>query len=71
MALRIPPSTLKRYLVELERYGYLKAVGNRYRSYEYSVTSMEEYETLKRDIDLHLEDILERIKEQASSPVAH
>ena len=72
-AARIAPSTLKRYLVELERYGYLKAVGNRYRNYEYSITNMEEYEALKKGIDLHLEGILARIREPRqwpSGPVA-
>jgi DNA primase len=62
--LRLSPSSLKRYLIELDRYGYIKGKGNRYRSYEYSVTSYDEYETLKSSIDQHLQGILARIKSQ-------
>jgi DNA primase len=60
--LRINPSNLKRYLIELERYGYIKGKGNRYRNYEYQIVSMEEYEQLKSSIDKHLQDILVTIK---------
>jgi DNA primase len=60
--LRINPSNLKRYLIELERYGYIKGNGNRYVKYEYSITNYEEYETLKSSIDKHLQAILEKIK---------
>jgi DNA primase len=60
--LRINPSNLKRYLIELERYGYIKGKGNRYRNYEYQIVSMEEYEQLKSSIDKHLQDILVAIK---------
>jgi DNA primase catalytic core len=67
--LRINPSNLKRYLIELERYGYIKGQGNRYRSYEYSVTNFEEYEALKGIIDRQLTAILKRIKESVSGSV--
>jgi DNA primase catalytic core len=67
--LRINPSNLKRYLIELERYGYIKGQGNRYRSYEYSVTNFEEYEALKGSIDGQLTAIVERIKESVSGSV--
>jgi DNA primase len=61
--LRINPNNLKRYLVELERYGYIKGSGNRYRgNYEYSITHMQEYEQLKTSIDQHLADILATIR---------
>jgi DNA primase len=59
---RINPSNLKRYLIELERYGYIKGKGNRYRNYEYQIVSMEEYEQLKGSIDKHLQDIITTIK---------
>jgi DNA primase len=59
---RINPSNLKRYLIELERYGYIKGKGNRYRNYEYQIVSMEEYEQLKGSIDKHLQDIIATIK---------
>jgi DNA primase len=61
--LRINPNNLKRYLVELERYGYIKGSGNRYRgSYEYSITNVQEYEQLKSSIDRHLQAILVTIR---------
>jgi len=61
-SLRIHPSSLKRYVIELERYGYLKGVGNRYRNYEYKVANLGEYEQLKSGIETHLEAILARIR---------
>jgi DNA primase/DNA-binding MarR family transcriptional regulator len=60
--LRLNPSNLKRYLIELERYGYIKGKGNRYRNYEYHIVSMDEYEQLKSSIDGHLQAILHEIK---------
>jgi len=61
--LRINPNNLKRYLVELERYGYIKGSGNRYRgNYEYSIANVQEYEQLKTSIDQHLADILATIR---------
>ena len=61
--LRINPNNLKRYLVELERYGYIKGSGNRYRgNYEYSITDVQEYEQLKSSIDRHLQAILVSIR---------
>ena len=61
--LRINPNNLKRYLVELERYGYIKGSGNRYRgNYEYSITNVQEYEQLTSSIDRHLAEILATIR---------
>jgi DNA primase len=60
--LRLNPSNLKRYLIELERYGYIKGKGNRYRNYEYHIASMDEYEQLKGSIDKHLQDVLTAIR---------
>jgi len=60
--LRINPNNLKRYLVELERYGYIKGSGNRYRgNYEYTISNVQEYEQLKQGIDRHLQAILTSI----------
>jgi DNA primase (bacterial type) len=67
--LRINPGNLKRYLSELERYGYLQGSGNRYRHYEYRIINFDEYETLKGSIDQHLQGILNTINQQASSSV--
>jgi DNA primase/DNA-binding MarR family transcriptional regulator len=63
--LRIAPATLKRYLSELERYGYLKGSGNRYRYYEYMITRPDEYEALKTSIDSQLQAILQKINTPA------
>ena len=42
--LRIPMSTLKRYLMDLSRNGYLKIKGgSKYRGFEYEVVDYEEY----------------------------
>jgi DNA primase len=61
--LRLNPNNLKRYLVELERYGYIRGSGNRYRgNYEYSITNVQEYEQLTGSIDRHLADILATIR---------
>jgi DNA primase/DNA-binding MarR family transcriptional regulator len=60
--LRLAPATLKRYLSELERYGYIKSKGNRYVKYEYSISDYEEYTTLQNSIDKHLQDVLAKIK---------
>ncbi len=68
--LRIAPGTLKRYLSELERYGYLKGSGNRYRHYEYTIIRMDEYEVLKSSIDSQLQAIVARIEAKPASPVA-
>lgn len=67
--LRIAPGTLKRYLSELERYGYLKGSGNRYRHYEYTVIRMDEYEALKSSINSQLQAIVARIEAKPASPV--
>ena len=60
--LRLAPATLKRYLSELERYGYIKSKGNRYVKYEYSISDYEEYNSLKSSIDGHLQNVLENIR---------
>ncbi|MHA4812653.1 CHC2 zinc finger domain-containing protein [Flavitalea flava] len=63
VSLRLAPSTLKRYLVELQRYGYIKVSGgNRYTKYEYAITNYQEYDQLKSAIDQHLQEILHRIR---------
>jgi DNA primase len=60
--MKINPSNLKRYLIELDRYGFLKSNGNRYRRYEYSINNYEEYEALKSSIQQHLQNILDNIR---------
>jgi DNA primase len=73
--LRLAPTTLKRYLIELERYGYLKVSRrSRYGKYDYSIADYAEYDELRSGIDQHLQAILTRInsRNQPSSPsLAH
>jgi DNA primase/DNA-binding MarR family transcriptional regulator len=57
--LRLAPTTLKRYLVELERYGYLQVNRpGRQGRYEYNVTDPAEYDALRSAIDEHLQQVL-------------
>ena len=68
--IRMNASNLKRYMIELQRYDYIKVKnGSRYRGYEYEVADYGEYEDLKSSIDQRLEEILLRIKELSSSVV--
>jgi DNA primase/DNA-binding MarR family transcriptional regulator len=63
MQLRISPTTLKRHLMELQRYGYIKmSSGNRYTKYEYTIADYTEYDKLKSAIDRHLQAILDKIR---------
>jgi energy-coupling factor transporter ATP-binding protein EcfA2 len=63
--LRLAPTTLKRYLSELERYGYIKSKGSRYVKFEYSITDYEEYNSLKSSIDGHLQNLVEVIRKES------
>jgi DNA primase len=70
--LRLAPTTLKRYLLELERYGYLKVSRpGRQGKYEYSVSDPTEYDQLRSAIDGHLQQVLDQIRSrsQPSGPV--
>jgi len=71
--LRLAPTTLKRYLVELERYGYLKVSRpGRQAKYEYSITDHSEYDRLRSAIDQHLQTLLDQIKSRTTGPsLAH
>jgi DNA primase len=72
---RLAPTTLKRYLLELERYGYLKVSRHsRYGKNDYSIADYAEYDELRSGIDQHLQAILVRInsRNRPSSPaLAH
>jgi DNA primase len=61
-AMRMNPSNLKRYLIELERYGYVKGKGNRYQGYEYTISDMNEYENLTKSIEADLQAIIKQVK---------
>jgi DNA primase len=66
--LRLAPTTLKRYLVELERYGYLNVSRHRRQGkYEYSIADPTEYDRLRSAIDGHLQEVLDHIKSRSQS----
>jgi energy-coupling factor transporter ATP-binding protein EcfA2 len=66
LQLRMAPTTLKRYLVELQRYGYIKVSGgNRYTKYEYAIADYSEYDQLRSVIDRHLQAVLDKIRSLA------
>jgi len=61
--LRIAPSTLKRHLIELERYGYIQVNRtSRQGKYEYTITDYAEYDRLRSAIDGHLQEVLDKIR---------
>ena len=62
-ALRLSPSSLGRYLYELERMGYIKiARGSRYRGFEYKIQSWNDLETLTNDTQNMVKSIIENIR---------
>ncbi len=72
-AFRLSPSSLTRYLYELERMGYIKiARGNRYKGFEYKIQNWDDLENLANDAQNMVKGILEKIKSVTRSPpVAH
>jgi DNA polymerase III delta prime subunit len=69
-AFRITPSSIGRYLFELERMGYIKiARGNRYKGFEYKITSWDDLEKLQDNSQNMIKSILENIKGVTRNPV--
>jgi hypothetical protein len=68
-AFRLSPSSLTRYLYELERMGYIKiARGNRYKGFEYKIQNWDDLENLANDAQNMVKGILEKIKSVTRSP---
>jgi hypothetical protein len=68
-ALRLSPSSLGRYLYELERMGYIKiARGSRYKGFEYKVQSWDDLENLSNNAQSMVKSILENIKAVPRTP---
>jgi len=68
-AFRLSPSSLGRYLYELERMGYIKITrGNRYKGFEYKVTSWKDLETLTHGAQNMVKTILENIRSVTRNP---
>ncbi|MET3982124.1 hypothetical protein ABIB62_004746 [Mucilaginibacter sp. UYP25] len=68
-AFRLSPSSLGRYLYELERMGYIKIIrGNRYKGFEYKIQNWNDLETLTNDAQSMVKMILENIKTVTRNP---
>jgi DNA-binding MarR family transcriptional regulator len=68
-ALRISPSSIGRYLYELERMGYIKIIrGNRYKGFEYKVQSWNDLEVLSTDAKSLIANILQDIRSVTRNP---
>ncbi len=63
-ALRIDPSSQKRYMLKLLQNNYVKTnTDKKVKGHVYEVVSYEEYETLKNSISTVLDEILKQLKE--------
>ena len=61
--LQLNPRTLRRYLYELQDYGYIKITGgNKYKKgYEYELTTQATANHLQSSIDKHIETVMQKI----------
>lgn len=61
--LQLHPRTLRRYLYELNDYGYIKITGgNKYKKgYEYEFTELAKANHLQSSIDKHIETVMQKI----------
>lgn len=68
-AFRLTPSSIGRYLYELERMGYIKITrGNRYKGFEYKVQSWNDMETLQENGQAMVAGILSQIRSVSCNP---
>jgi predicted transcriptional regulator len=72
-AFRITPSSIQRYLFELERMGYIKITrGNRYKGFEYKVSNWNDLEQMQNRSRELVNGVLQQIRSVTHSPeVAH
>jgi hypothetical protein len=69
-AFRLTPSSIGRYLYELERMGYIKITrGNRYKGFEYKVQSWNDLESLQQSSKMLVSSILENVKSVSRNPL--
>ncbi|GAB5524245.1 MAG: hypothetical protein Roseis2KO_21170 [Roseivirga sp.] len=70
-ALREKPSNQKKFMVQLQQYGYIKrGKGDQKKGFYYEIISPEEYQELKKSIDHILGQIVPKLREQFSSSEA-
>jgi hypothetical protein len=62
-SLRIHNSSVKRYLNELEKGGYIKIIGgSKFKGFEYAVNNMQEFKTLQEEVETTLNETLNKLK---------
>lgn len=65
VVLRTEHSKQKKYMIELQQYGYVrKTEGDKKKGYQYEITNFEEYQELQARINTVLDDILDTLKAQ-------
>lgn len=68
-AFRLTPSSIGRYLYELERMGYIRITrGNRYKGFEYKVQRWNDLESLQQSSRILVSSILENIRSVSRNP---
>jgi hypothetical protein len=64
------PSKQKRFMLELQQYGFIKKIdGDKKKGFVYEVVSSEEYSRLQQLINTALDDVLQRLQDGSSSVV--
>ncbi len=64
------PSKQKRFMIELQQYGFIKKVdGDKKKGFVYEVVSNEEYNKLQQMINTALDDVLQRLQGASGSVV--
>ncbi len=66
------PSKQKRFMIELQQYGFIRKVdGDKKKGFVYEVVSNEEYNKLQQMINTALDDVLQRLRDGSGSVVVH
>ncbi len=66
------PSKQKRFMIELQQYGFIKRIdGDKKKGFVYEVVSNEEYNKLQQMINTALDDVLQRLRDGSGSVVVH
>jgi DNA primase len=62
---RVEPRTIQRYIRELKQYGFIKPINGfvHRKGFEYTITDANEYSQLKTEIDTHLQNIIEQLRQ--------
>ena len=64
------PSKQKRFMIELQQYGFIKKTdGDKKKGFVYEVVSTEEYSRLQESINTALDDVLKKLQGVSSSAV--